>query len=334
MPRRATPWWRAARHMFYGTVAGRQVPLNVTDPADLAAAWEALRTLQRLAAEDASTAPRTVAHLVTAFLADVRSRVKPRTFKGYSWYAGLFKARLGSRAIADLAAAVLEADARVSGWSSSTRNNYLSTAVTVLTWGGVKLDRAVKKPRKESAGMKSLIAEDTYRRMLTITRGDWRGIVEFLWETGARPSEAAAVELPFVSFAGGVVVLQDHKTAESTGADRLIYLTDAAAAVLRRQADRYGAGLLFRSQRGGPLSAQAFVMKFRRLSANLGVRVTAYGFRHSFACRALDSGLTDSEVAELLGQSGTAMLHKHYKHKTALGRSLSRAVRRVGQPPA
>jgi integrase len=332
MPRRATPWWRAARHMFYGTVAGRQVPLNVTDPADLAAAWEALRTLQRLAAEGASTA--TVAGLVDAFLVDVVERVKTRTFKGYSWYAGLFKARLGSQVVDQLSAKTLEDNARVSGWSSSTRNNYLSTAVTVLTWGGVKLDRPVKKPRKESAGMKSLIAEETYRRMLTLTRGDWRGVVEFLWETGARPSEAAAIELPFVSFAGGVVTLKDHKTVGSTGSDRLIYLTDAALAVLRRQAERYGGGLLFRSQRGAALSAQAFVMKFRRLSAELGCRVTAYGFRHSFACRALDSGLTDSEVAELLGQSGTAMLHKHYKHKTALGRSLSRAVRRVGQPPA
>jgi integrase len=66
-----------------------------------------------------------------------------------------------------------------------------------------------------------------------------------------------------------------------------------------------------------------------RLQRRLGIKATAYGFRHSFATDALANGVPDAHVAELLGHSGTAMLHKHYSHLTARAKALRDALGRV-----
>jgi len=57
----------------------------------------------------------------------------------------------------------------------------------------------------------------------------------------------------------------------------------------------------------------------------------AYGLRHSFATTALVNGVPDALVAELLGHSGTTMLHKHYSHLTAQSQALREALNRVRQ---
>jgi hypothetical protein len=55
MPRKAAPWYRKARKMWFATIAGRQHPLNVTDPNDKEGAWEAYRRAHAGAgAKDAS----------------------------------------------------------------------------------------------------------------------------------------------------------------------------------------------------------------------------------------------------------------------------------------
>ena len=54
--------------------------------------------------------------------------------------------------------------------------------------------------------------------------------------------------------------------------------------------------------------------------------VSPYGYRHSFATDALANGVPDAHVAELLGHSGTAMLHKHYAHLGAKARVLREAL--------
>ena len=57
--------------------------------------------------------------------------------------------------------------------------------------------------------------------------------------------------------------------------------------------------------------------------------VFAYGYRHTFATDALAHGVPDAHVAELLGHSGTAMLHRHYSHLTARSQALRDALGKV-----
>jgi len=69
-------------------------------------------------------------------------------------------------------------------------------------------------------------------------------------------------------------------------------------------------------------------MQAARERAGLPGKV-AYGLCHTFATDALANGVPDAQVAELLGHSGTAMLHRHYAHLTARARALRDALGRV-----
>jgi integrase len=66
-----------------------------------------------------------------------------------------------------------------------------------------------------------------------------------------------------------------------------------------------------------------------RLSEKIGHRVTAYGYRHTYATRALAMGLPDTHVAALLGHGSTRMIHAHYAHLNANARLLKEAAAKV-----
>jgi integrase len=131
-----------------------------------------------------------------------------------------------------------------------------------------------------------------------------------------------------VDWTGATVVLRHHKTANK-GKCRVIYLTAEALGILQQQRERYGSGHLFRGRGGRPFQKQSITNRMLRLQRRLGIKATAYGFRHSFATDALANGVPDAQVAELLGHSGTAMLHKHYSHLTARAKALRDALGRV-----
>jgi integrase len=124
------------------------------------------------------------------------------------------------------------------------------------------------------------------------------------------------------------IVLRKHKTAHK-GKGRVVYLSAEALAVLTTQRERHGDGLLFRHEGGRAFGRRMLAQKFWRLSARLGVRLTAYGFRHTFATDALSNGVPETHVAELLGHAGTAMLHKHYAHLSARAGVLRTALAAV-----
>jgi integrase len=290
--------------------------------------------LERLLAQARAAAPpppKTVEDLCAAYLADAEPRVKRQTLEGYRWYLAEFTRRFGTVRADQLDPARLEADARRTTWSNSTRNNYLSTAAAALRWAGVKLPRPLNKPPKESAGAATVIPDAVFRQMLQHCQGDWHAIISFLWHTGCRPSEAARIEARMVDWDAAVARLAEHKTRMRTKRDRIVYLGPPALEVLQWQAERHKSGLLFRSHRGGPFSAQAFTMKFQRISARIGHKVTSYGLRHTFATRALARGESDTIVAHLLGHAGTDMIHRHYSHLSAHGRELRDAAERIAK---
>lgn len=127
-----------------------------------------------------------------------------------------------------------------------------------------------------------------------------------------------------------VVRLTEHKT-DASGHDRLIFLDARALEVLTWQRELYGSGLLFRTRRGERVGIRSFVRMFAKLSRKVGHRVTAKGFRHTFATRALAAGESDKIVASLLGHATTQMVNRNYGHVAAMGRQLREAAERIGK---
>ncbi len=113
-----------------------------------------------------------------------------------------------------------------------------------------------------------------------------------LW-TGARPDEIRRAK--WSDLDGSVLTLHKHKT-DRTGQDRLIYLPDAAVALLD----------------AAPKNSALIVGRAceRRLWASIRVQagcpdLRVYDLRHTFASAALQAGCSLGQIGELLGHKST-----------------------------
>jgi integrase len=330
MPR---PWYRRSRGEWYANVNNKQVPLGVTDPAALGAAWSALQQLISDVSEvKAAVLPAgrggTVAELVPAFLDERRATVEPRTVRGYAQHLKWLREEYGRQTPGglDLAELVRRA-ARVESWGDTHRANVLGTVGAFLKWCGV--GGKIPLPPKASRGADSVIPEPVYHRCLDESRGDFRQILRFLWHTGCRPGEATSLTADVVNWESGTIRLKEHKTRKK-GKTRVIYPPAEAIEVLREQHEKYAAGgLLFRGIRGRRLSMQAMTMRFARLGEKVGRPLRSYDFRHTWATRALAAGVPAAHVAAMLGHATTAMVFRHYGHLTEEAKLLKEQAERV-----
>jgi integrase/recombinase XerD len=139
-----------------------------------------------------------------------------------------------------------------------------------------------------------------------------RALLEFLYGTGARISEAVGVDLDDLNLTDrhGASVLLRGKG----GRQRLVPVGSYAAAAVeaylvqvRPELARTGRGTpaLFLNARGGRLSRQGAWMTLRTAAARAGVTVdvSPHTLRHSFATHLLDGGADVRVVQELLGHA-------------------------------
>jgi integrase/recombinase XerD len=140
-----------------------------------------------------------------------------------------------------------------------------------------------------------------------------RALLELLYGTGARISEAVGLDVDDLDLDSGVVRLRGKGSKErmvpvgsyassAVGA----YLTRARptlAAVAAGSAQRRSA--LFLNSRGGRLSRQSAWTVLRKTAgaAGLTVEVSPHTLRHSFATHLLDGGADVRVVQELLGHA-------------------------------
>src|SRR5947209_8842679 len=124
--------------------------------------------------------------------------------------------------------------------------------------------------------------------------------------------------------------MDKHKTA-GKGKQRIVHLTPELVALCRGLAVKYPEGPLFRTSTGKPWCHGCYLSEqVRKLRKKLGIKgVIPYGYRHTLATDALANGVPDAQVAELLGHSGTSMLHRHYAHLTARAKALRSALAQI-----
>ena len=141
-------------------------------------------------------------------------------------------------------------------------------------------------------------------------------LLEFLYATGCRVAEAAALRLDDVQL--------EARTALVTGKggkQRLVYLTESAARSLRTYLrDRFAAHpesrsvpAVFLNRRGGALSDRGMRLAVSRCRHQVGKPVSPHTFRHSFATHLLNGGADIRTVQELLGHASlsTTQVYTH-----------------------
>ncbi|ONI72240.1 site-specific tyrosine recombinase XerD [Kribbella sp. ALI-6-A] len=134
-------------------------------------------------------------------------------------------------------------------------------------------------------------------------------LLEFLYGTGARISEAVGLDVDEVDLEAGEVLLRGKGSKE-----RVVpvgsYARDALAAYqVRGRPDLVARGrgtpALFLNARGGRLSRQSAWTVLRRATQRAGIskEISPHTLRHSFATHLLDGGADVRVVQELLGHA-------------------------------
>lgn len=353
MARRAKPWFRSAENVWYVTHNGRKVRLGVHGKANEAAAWRAWELLRadgpsQPVASQVPPAPEppppptappkpavTVAEVIRCFLDDAAGRVTADTLDLYRLYLGGFAAKHGTLPAASLTCPLAEAYSRRPTWNDSTRSVFLATLARAFYHAERAriIDRTpligLRKPPIASRAADAMVTTEEHAKLSTASPPYFRRFLEMLYLTGCRPAEAAQLTADDIDWDAGTAVIRKHKTMRK-GKRRVLYLAPDAVTLLRELAAKYPTGPLFRNRIGKPWTRSAIGMAIRKAGRTAGLTgKIAYGYRHAFATDALASGVPDAQVAELLGHTSTAMLHRHYSHLSTKTKVLADALRRV-----
>jgi integrase/recombinase XerD len=133
-------------------------------------------------------------------------------------------------------------------------------------------------------------------------------LLEFLYGTGARVSEAVTCAVDDVDLVDATVLLRGKG-----GRHRMVPLGSYAVAavhaylavrpVLLARSKNRDNHTLFRNARGGPLTRQGAWTLLRAAASRAGLEVYPHALRHSFATHLLDGGADVRVVQELLGHA-------------------------------
>ena len=172
----------------------------------------------------------------------------------------------------------------------------------------------MKKPTRQKRRESVILASKIPDVISAIPEGPFRDLVQFLFWTGCRPSEATTLRAKDLDLSRRVAVLADHKTRLKTGRARVIPLPDPAVDLVRRLAERHPEGPIFRNAFGNSWTKDAIncaVIRTRK-RANVGNEFTVYALRHAYATDGLAKGLPVALVAEALGHASPRMLSEVY----------------------
>lgn len=155
------------------------------------------------------------------------------------------------------------------------------------------------------------LTEDEMNKILEVVEGRDefclrdRAILEFLYSTGARVSEAASLTCENVDLIGGIVKVKGKGKKE-----RILPLGEPTIEALREYLNVKATQSkhVFLNRRGKKLSERAFrfiVDKYIK-KTSCTFKISPHTFRHSFATHLLNRGADLRSVQELLGHSSIA----------------------------
>lgn len=355
MARIASPWfWEerngwyvnrdAQRHFLGGHPAGAPAPRkgkgkwNVPEPVRQAF-HDLMAERKKNPPAAAAVAPGliTVAGLFDKCLEWCQKNRAASTFDGYVWHLQRFCDHL--KAADEIAAADLR-PYHVAGWidahpdwGPTYRRNAIASIKRAYSWAeelGYVDPNPVRKIKKPVAARREQVV--TQGEFETIrghyAAGDpFRDLLDWCWESGARPQEAKRVEARHLDLERHRIVFPKEESKGKKKA-RVIHLTAAAEEVVARLAAARPSGPLFLNEDGNPWTTSAMNCRFCRLQKKLGVKYAAYAIRHGFCQRLLVAGVSAPAVAALMGHQDANMIHRVYSHLSEAEDHLKEALKK------
>ena len=173
--------------------------------------------------------------------------------------------------------------------------------------------RAPKKAKK----LPTVLSQPEVLKLIEATKaGRNRLLVEFLYSTGARVSEATTIKACDLDLEQGTAIVKGGKGNK----DRLIILSKKWCAEMKKYFARRKAvtEFAFAKKNGKPISTDTIQRIIKRASLRAGIakHVTPHSLRHSFATHLLEAGESIRKIQELLGHANLSTTQIYTKVST------------------
>jgi integrase/recombinase XerC len=331
--RRPKPFYRRQTGSWYVQVGKQQIPLG----RDEKQAWIKYHALMVGNQEPRPEMP--VASLLDDFLEWSSNNQARATYEWYRKYLQSFSDHCGKLRVCDLKTYHVTRwiDAR---WrqgkrrpiNDGTRRNAIRAVKRVFSWA-VKSDILERSPVRNiempPAGSREIyITPEQWAAFLeAVPESPFRDFVQFLRWTGARPQEARIVEARHLDGKG---IVLDRIESKGKKRRRVIPLTIRAHLLVKRLAEKWPEGAIFRNEDGVAWTNDAVNCAFDRFEKKLAFKVYAYAIRHTFITDMLVAGIDPVKLAEIVGHRDLKMIHSVYQH-LQLKRDHLREELRLGQ---
>ena len=213
-------------------------------------------------------------------------------------------------------------DEAARGNARSTIATKISRLKSFFTWLEIEdyIDkdpmRKIEKPKANASQPKHL-SHEQIEQLREVAKGIDRVLLETLYCSGLRVSEAVSLNWNEVDFNAKLIQVLDGKG----GKDRVVPLSTKASLILQRYRDgrKDKEPCAFRSRNRRRMSKETIERRIKELgvTAQLGVKVTPHRLRHSLATHLLDAGMKMEEVQMVLGHSSVATTEIYAKSNFA-----------------
>lgn len=181
------------------------------------------------------------------------------------------------------------------------------------TWLKSDVMKDIKAPKKKKA-LPVVLTKQEVKELFKATKpGRNRLLLQFLYSTGVRVSEAVKMKVEDINFKERIGKVKSGKGNK----DRIIILSKTWCEKAKKYVERkkVKSEFLFSKKNGKPITADTVqrIIRQAREKANITKEVTPHTFRHSFATHLLEGGENIRNIQELLGHSNlnTTQIYTH-----------------------
>lgn len=261
-------------------------------------------------------------------------RWSENTRRGHASILKQLRAEFGDRVVTSIRSADLEgylARRRDEGMPPASRNRILAALKSIFKkagpppdgWGYVSSSPAAAvRMEREDIRVKDILDDDEFERLLAELPEPDRRLVLCAAETGMRRSELERLAWEDVDLAAGELFVKLAKNRTF----RTVPLTDRLAGLLtamRAEATPHPKAPVF------PAVTDNRILSAALKRAGIAKAITLHTFRHQFATRALEAGVSSFHLQDIGGWKSPIMLERYGKRRN---RALHAEMRKMDAP--